>query len=427
MTKNASVICIGNELLSGETIDTNKAWLGRELTILGIPLSVAFTIRDDVDVIADTIALAAAQSDIILITGGLGPTDDDVTREGLAKYLGVELELHPEQLKVIEDFFKARGSVMAEKNKCQAYLPAGTEFIENPLGTAPGILSKCEGKIIACMPGVPSEMKNMFHDSVKGVFSDFGKQQSVVVRKLKCTGAGESTIAQALGDEMLRGRNPLVNCTCHGCVITLHVIATAENADRASAMADEKVGQLNQLLGGLNLPGGVAFGFDDDTLEGVVGKELTKRSKTVALAESCTGGLIAKMLTDAPGASEFFKYGWVTYANEAKVSQLGVSPDLIETYGAVSSQVAEAMAIGARQKAGADFGVAVTGIAGPDGGTKDKPVGLVYIAVAGDNDIVAECQCVIEKCVFGGSRADIRLRTAMKALNMLRCRLVCRP
>jgi nicotinamide-nucleotide amidase len=314
------------------------------------------------------------------------------------------------------------------------------------------------------MPGVPSEMKNMFFDSVRGVFSTFGKQQAIVVRKLKCTGAGESAIAQMLGDEMARGKNPLVNCTCHGCVITLHIVAAAEDPDSASAMADEKVEQLSRLLASINVPSGakssgpqgaieaessgsqgaieaksfgpqgavearkipapLIFGFDDDTLEGVVGKELTKLSKTVALAESCTGGLIAKMLTDAPGATKFFKYGWVTYANEAKVSQLGVSPDLIEAYGAVSSQVAEAMARGAREKAGADFGVAVTGIAGPDGGTDEKPVGLVYIAVAGDNDIVGECQCVIEKCVFSGSRGDIRLRTAMEALNILRGRLL---
>ena len=298
---------------------------------------------------------------------------------------------------------------MPEKNRTQAYIPAGAKSLEN-IGTAPGILAEHKGKLYIALPGVPMEMERMFA-AVLPELKEFISSQAVVVRRLRCFGAGESTIAEMLGDMMQRGRNPLINCTASEGIITLHIIATLHEQNQALQLADKDEKKLRSLLGEL------VYGVEEQTLAEVVGEKLAQQNKTIAIAESCTGGWLAKLITDIPGASRYFTYGWITYSNNAKISELDVPAELIEKYGAVSEQVAEAMAKGARSKAGTDFAIGITGIAGPTGSTEQKPTGLVYISVDSDGG------CETRHCRFIQKRQFTRLRAAQTALNMIRLRL----
>ncbi len=409
--KKASIVSVGNELLNGQTVDTNTTYLSRELLSIDIPVVSSYTISDDTDAIVRAFNLAVADADIVLATGGLGPTDDDLTRQGFAKFLGTELQLQTELLEGIQNLFSRRNLQMSDKNKIQAYIPAGAKALANSLGTAPGIMAEVKGKLIIALPGVPSEMKRMFTESVLPELQRFAGTQAVVVRKLKCFGTGESNIAELLGPLMQRGRNPLINCTAKHGIITLTITATAKDKDKARQMAEKDETLLRNKLGEL------VYGTEEQTLADVVGEKLARQNKTIAVAESCTGGTLAKMLTDIPGASRYFTHGWATYCNAAKTGELGVPADLIEKYGAVSEQVAQAMAQGARTKARTDFAIGITGIAGPAGGTEQKPVGLVYISVDSDNG------CDTKRCLFSHNRQFIRLRAAQTALNILRLKL----
>ncbi len=409
--KKASIVSIGNELLSGQTVSTNASYLSERLLSIGIPVVSSYTIGDDTDAIVRAFNLASTDADVVLATGGLGPTDDDLTRSALAEFLDVELQLQDELLQKIQNFFTNRNLQMSAKNKIQAYIPAGAKALANPLGTAPGIMAEVNGKLLIALPGVPSEMERMFEESVLPELQRLAGGQAVVVRKLRCFGTGESNIAELLGPLMQRGSNPLINCTAKHGVITLTINAIAEDKDTARQMAEKDVKSLRDKLGEL------VYGTEEQTLAEVVGKKLSQQKKTIAVAESCTGGCLAKLLTDIPGASGYFTYGWVTYSNSAKTSELGVGADLIEKYGVVSEQVACAMAQGARKKARTGFAIGITGIAGPSGATEQKPVGLVYISVDSDNE------CETKRCLFSYDRAFIRLRAAQTALNMLRLKL----
>ena len=427
--KKASIVSIGNELLSGQTVDTNAAYLSDRLLSINIPVVSVYTIGDDKDAIIRAFNLACSDADVVIATGGLGPTDDDLTRQAFAEFLGVELQFQDQLLQKIRDFFVCRNLQMPDKNKIQAYIPAGAEAIANNLGTAPGIIASLDSRfpildsrpassiqyqasrLLIALPGVPSEMKQMFEESVIPKLQRFASEQAVVVRKLKCFGAGESAITEMLGDMMQRGRSPLINCTVGYGVVTLHIIAAAKDNDKARQMAENDEKSLRKVLGKL------VYGTGEQTLAEVVGEKLARTNKTLAVAESCTGGVLAKLLTDIPGASRYFTYGWVAYSSRAKVSELGVPADLIDKYGAVSEQVARAMAEGARRKAGTDFAIAITGIAGPSGGSEQKPVGLVYISVDCDGG------CETKRYNFSHDRDFIRLRAAQTALNMLRLQL----
>lgn len=405
-------ISIGNELLNGQTTDTNASWLAGRLFEMGIPTVGGWTIPDEINRVLDALHTAAKQADIILVTGGLGPTDDDLTRQAVADYLGFELEFHPEILNQLEDFFAKRGRVMAETNRCQAFIPAGCEILDNPIGTAPGFWCQKEKAVIAVMPGVPVEMKRMFDEQVVHRIRSIHTGAVIAGGKVRCFGPGESTLAQKLGDLMDRGRNPLINCTCGSGEILLHIIAQAENRKTAEVMIDEDKKMLSALLGDW------VYGYNDRSLPESVGDLLRKTSRTIATAESCTGGLLAKMLTDVPGSSDYLLAGWVTYSNEAKVAQLDVPEQLIAEYGAVSGPVAREMAMGAAKKTGSDVAVGITGIAGPSGGTAEKPVGLVYIGVCVNGE------CFIEECRFpAANRGFIRQRAALAALNLIRLQL----
>jgi nicotinamide-nucleotide amidase len=407
----ASIVSIGNELLSGQTIDTNAAYISSKLLSVNIPAVSFYSIGDDEEAIVRTLELACRDADVVIATGGLGPTDDDLTRQAFAAFLDAELELQQELLQKIRDFFVQRSLQMPDKNEIQAYIPAGAKAVANDLGTAPGIMAQKGGKLLVALPGVPSEMKPMFEQSVLPEIERLSRGQAVVVRKLRCFGAGESAIAQMLGSMMQRGRNPLVNCTVQYGVVTLQIVATAGDKNKARKMAENDEKTLRNTLGKL------IYGTGEQTLAEVVGEKLARNKKTLAVAESCTGGTLAKLLTDIPGASRYFTYGWITYSNPAKTSELGVPPELIDKYGAVSEQVAEAMARGARRKAGTDFAIGITGIAGPAGGSEQKPVGLVYVSM--DSDAV----CETERYVFSHDREFIRFRAAQTALNMLRLQL----
>ncbi len=405
--QKVSIVSIGNELLSGRIVDTNAAYLSSRLLSIGIETVCTYSVGDDVDMIVEMLGQASSHADTVLITGGIGPTDDDLTRHALAAFMGVELQFHEDVYRHMEDFFERRNISMAETNRIQAYLPKGTKAISNELGTAAGIMCEYEGNTFVCMPGVPGEMKKMFEDSIVSMFGD--GDVAIVSRRLHCFGTGESRIAEMIGDVMKRGRNPLVNCTASGGIITLEVVAKAQERQEAEKMANKDVQDLRRILGDL------FFGADGETMAQSVAKKLCARSKTIAVAESCTGGLLSKMLTDVAGASEYFRYGWVTYSNDAKVSELGVDKGIIDSYGAVSEEVAVAMAAGARAKADADIGVGITGIAGPAGGNEQKSVGLVYIGI----DAGAEGR-TCNKYTFAGLREDVRLRAALTALNILR-------
>ncbi|MHC4221272.1 MAG: competence/damage-inducible protein A [Planctomycetota bacterium] len=409
--KRASIVSIGNEILSGLTVDTNAAYLSSQLFSIGIAVVSSYTITDNIESIVRMLKLAAGDADIILITGGLGATDDDLTRQALSKMLGSQLQLQPELLAQMEAFFHGRGRSMPKCNEIQAHIPAGAKALGNEIGTAPGILAEFDGKLFVAMPGVPSEMEQMFEESVLPMLRDTADGQVIFVRKLRCFGTSESAIAEKLGDLMQRGRNPLINCTAHCSVITLHIIASSDNKAKAEKMVEADEKKLRDVLGRL------IFGVNDQSLAQVVGKQLAEQKKTIAVAESCTGGLLSKLLTDVPGATSYFNRGWVTYSNEAKIKELGVSAELIEKYGAVSEQVAEAMAQGACQEADADIGVGITGIAGPDGGSAEKPVGLVYISLslAKKNET--------KRYVFSHNRDFIRQKAAKTALNMIRLKL----
>ncbi len=408
----ACIISIGNELLNGQTVDTNASWLSGQLFAMGIATAGCWMVPDEAGRIVDALSEATKVGQLIVLSGGLGPTDDDLTRQAVAAFLGVELEFQPDVLDELKAFFEERGSVMADKNRSQAYIPAGCEMLDNPYGTAPGFASIKDDILIAVMPGVPSEMKAMFSEQVVGRIQKKHSGSVIASGKVRCFGVGESTLAQKLGDLMDRRRNPLINCTCGSGEILLHVIAHAEDRQTAQEMVKADQTMLTELLGDW------VYGFDDDSLAQIVGNLLSGAGKTIALAESCTGGWVGQMLTDVPGASDYFTAGWITYSNQAKIEQLGVPQPLIEEYGAVSEPVARAMAQSAAQKAQTDLAVAITGIAGPAGGTEQKPVGLVYIG------IVFEGQCEVHEFRFPPTnRWFIRKRTAFAALNLIRLKL----
>ncbi len=404
MNKRAGIISIGNELLSGHTVDTNAAYLGRELLSVDACVTRHWTVPDELDAIAEALTLATQSCDMVLVTGGLGPTDDDITRQALAKFLGVSLELHEDLLVQLRQFFDTRGYPMPQRNEIQAHVPVGCEVLPNKMGTAPGIKATCEGVPVYVVPGVPKEMKAMFQAVIRPEILALSGHK-IVVKKLKCFGVGESTLVSMLGSKMRRGRNPLINCTVDFGVITLHVIGSEATLQEAQALVEQDESYIRKTLGDL------VYGESDDTFAHVIGRFLRQSQGTLAVAESCTGGLVAKMITDVPGSSSFFKQGWVTYCNESKMKQLGVSKKILDRFGAVSEPAAEAMALGALERSGAQHAISVTGIAGPTGGTESKPVGLVFIGTASEHG------CDVKKYIFTRDRGSIRLRAAQSALH----------
>jgi len=429
----AVIISCGTEIVTGQCVDTNSAWLSGRLTAGGVEVVAHVSIGDEVGRIAEAIRRGREEADLILITGGLGPTRDDVTRDAMALALETPLQENAEALAQIREFFRQWQREMPESNKVQAMIPQGCEVIPNPKGTAPGIaywattpnplltkegdsaspLTKGGLRGVIALPGVPSEMKEIFEACVAPRIGKEGGSCTLIAR-LNCFGIGEARIGEILADLMARGRNPLVGTTASQAVITIRILASGENASAVRTLLDTDRSEIRRRLGV------AVFGEENDTLHGIVARLLIERKQTIVTAESCTGGLLGKLLTDVPGSSAYFVRGYIVYSNQSKSELLQVPGDVIEKQGAVSEEVARLLAENARRAADCDYALSITGIAGPSGGSTEKPVGLVYIGLATESGVE------VRRVLLGDhlSREEIRDRACKTALNMLRIKLL---
>ncbi|MFH1418157.1 MAG: competence/damage-inducible protein A [Planctomycetota bacterium] len=414
MSANAQILSIGAELTIGRAVDTNAAWLAQRLAKIGIACSKHVTVGDNRAAVARAIRTACAEADLLLMSGGLGPTRDDLTRDALADALGVGLKLHTPSLDRIAAFFRERKRTMTDANRVQAMIPEGATPIDNTCGTAPGIRARLHDADIYAMPGVPREMEAMFERDIRPALAARGGGCVLLQHTLHAFGAPEAELGHEIADLMRPGRNPSVGTSAGDWIISIRMDAQADSVDEARRLLNADAAEIRRRLGS------AIFGELDDTLADAVARLLIEQRKTISTAESCTGGLVAKRLTDVSGSSAYMVQGFVTYANEAKHRLLEVPMELIEAHGAVSLQVAEAMATNCRRLSGTDYALATTGIAGPTGGTPEKPIGLVYIALATPKETI------VKELLCGDSlpRHAVRDRTVKSALNLLRLRLI---
>ncbi|MEG6615486.1 competence/damage-inducible protein A [Peptococcaceae bacterium 1198_IL3148] len=403
----AEIISIGTELLLGEILNTNAQYLSKKLAEMGISVYHQAVVGDNGQRIKEAFSQAFTRSQLVITTGGLGPTKDDISKEMVAEYFGREMQLDQQSLADISLLFQKNNWQMSEYNKKQAYFPVGAHILKNTIGTAPGCIVEGQGKIAILLPGPPEEMTNMFENEVVPYLS---KHQSAVIysKVLRLYGIGESSMAEAIEDIIEAQTNPTVAPYAKEYDQTLRITAKAENELQAKALIlplEEKIRvRLSQYI----------YGEGETGIEEVVAQKLQSKGVTISVAESCTGGLLAAKLVDYPGASEFFLEGAVTYSNEAKVRRLNVKQHTLDRYGAVSPETAMEMAKGIAASAGTDIGIATTGIAGPTGGTPEKPVGLVYIGLFVNGD------CKVKKINAVGDRNNIRNVTVMEALHWLK-------
>jgi nicotinamide-nucleotide amidase len=416
---NAIVLSIGDELVLGLTVDTNSGWLSRELAAIGWNTARHVTVGDDEAAIHAAIVAAAPDCDALLISGGLGPTKDDLTREALARALGQPLEINEKWLARMTEMFQKRGRPMPPSNRVQAMIPRRAEMIANMAGTAAGIEAAMPlrdgGDVckVFVMPGVPNEMRTMFQRSVAPKLAGAASGATILTRTLHTFGLGESAVGEMLGGLMERSRNPTVGTTVANGVVSVRIAARSGSRREAEETLGQTVAQCLEVLGDL------VFGAEEQSLPMVIAELLKKAPvRRVGTAESCTGGLLAKMLTDIAGSSQYFQRGWITYSNEAKIELLDGPARIIEQHGTVSEPTVIAMAESARKKSGSDFGLSISGIAGPDGGSTAKPVGTVCIALADAQTAVARMFS------FPGNREMVRDRSAKMALTMLRYHLL---
>lgn len=408
----AEIIAIGSELLHPDRTDTNSLWLTERLNSIGIEVKLKTIVGDDDSRLEEAIKDAAKRSKVVITTGGLGPTEDDITRKVAARALGRRLLLNEAVLEEIRTRFLSLGRPMPERNSRQAMVIDGASVLDNPNGSAPGLFIEHEGTAIALLPGPPREMRPMFENHVLPRLVEKAGALRVVRRVLRVAGMGESSIDEKIAPIYMQYTNPQTTILFNKSEVEIHLTARGRTEADAELLLDDLSERLEERLGHS------IFSFRGEQMEEIVGMRLSVTGYTLAVAESCTGGLIAERLTEVSGASKYFLEGAVTYSNEAKIRTLGVKKELLRKHGAVSGEVAEAMAEGIRQRAGADIGLAVTGIAGPTGGTEEKPVGLVYIALA--NDAGTEHR----KLMLPGDRHLIRWRASQAALDLLRRRLI---
>jgi nicotinamide-nucleotide amidase len=404
----AEILTIGDEVMRGEIVDTNKSFLADRLLGLDIETHFQTSVRDDPPAMIDAFRRAASRSEITLVSGGLGPTRDDLTTDALAEAFGLELVLDEAALEGIRSLFHAHGREMTENNVSQARFPKGAEILPNPLGTAPGF-SLAQGMTrFFCLPGVPNEMTRMMDEQVMPrIEAARGDGVAIRARLLRTFGMGESTLDDELKDIAASGDVSLGFRTSFPDNF-LRPLARAASAEQAEARLDRICDTIRERLGPL------IYGEGEQTLEAVVGQMLAERGMTIAVAESCTGGLIATRMTNNPGSSAYFAGGVVAYSNAAKSELLGVPGAALEEHGAVSDPVVRAMAEGVRERFGVDIGIATTGISGPDGGTASKPVGLIHIALAREGAVYAD------SFVFRMERTRHRLLTSQIALDWVR-------
>lgn len=419
MHRTAAIISQGDEIVIGQTLDTNSKWIAAQLLDRGIVPIEHVSLPDDRVAIAAAFTRLSERVDLIVSSGGLGPTEDDLTRFALADASSDALLEDSEALAQIAAWFAARGRPMNELNRVQALRPTRAEFLPNLFGTAPGIRSRIGRCDVFCLPGPPRELAPMFERLVVPTLKP-DPSRTVLVRVIHTIGLGESDIALRFrdapgGDLMARDRSPLIGTTASNSVVSCRIRYEGSlSSDQARSLVARDEAAIRSLIGES------IFGVDDDTLASVIVQTLRGRGQTIATIESCTGGLIASQITDVAGASDVFRTGWVTYANETKTSEVGVplklfkDPATSAARGAVSAEVALAMATGGLNKANADHAVAVTGIAGPSGGTPEKPVGTVFVALASRH-----VEPDIRRFAFTGDRAAIREWSARAALAMI--------
>jgi nicotinamide-nucleotide amidase len=404
----AEIIAIGSELLTPTKTDTNSLWLTEKLNEIGIEVKLKTIVGDDKARLEETIRDALKRSDIVISTGGLGPTEDDITRSVSAKAIDRKL-IYLDKLEVdLRERFKRWGREMPEINKRQAFVIEGAEVLPNPNGSAVGMSVEITDKFFVILPGPPRENQPMFTDFILPKLRQKAGEIYVRRRFLRVSGIGESAVDEAIAPIYKAYSNVETSILFNKSEIELHLSAQSGSAQEADKVLDELVDKITEKLGV------AVFALNGETMEEVVGNLLKTEKKTLSVAESCTGGLIGSRLTEVSGSSEYFIEGAVTYHNDAKIKTLSVPKELIENFGAVSAQVAEAMAKGMREKAGTDYAISVTGIAGPMGGSDVKPVGTIFIGYADEGQVKSF------KILLPGDRFLIRWRASQTALDYLR-------
>ncbi|MGC8669406.1 MAG: competence/damage-inducible protein A [Chthonomonadales bacterium] len=405
----AEIISVGTELLLGQIVDTNAVYLAKVLSAAGIPVYRRVTVGDNHQRLRSALVDAFKESELVFTIGGLGPTSDDITRDVLSEVLGDPLRFDEEVAGWLREFFSRRGVPFVENNLRQAWVPTRGRILPNPNGTAPGLVFEAgDGTRTAiALPGPPSEFLPMVDEHVAPLLQRWGGGAVIYSRTLRLCGIGESLAEDKIKD-LVASSNPTVAPYAKTGEVHLRVTSRAQDKENAERLVGAMVQRIMERLGQY------VYGFDEDTLEASVVRILERQGLRLATAESCTGGMLAARITNVPGSSRVFQGGVVAYSNDAKVRMVGVPEDLILRHGAVSPEVAEALASGIRHRFGADLGVGVTGIAGPDGGTPEKPVGLVYIALAHSGGIH------VQRNEFLGQRNDVRTRAVLNALVMVR-------
>jgi len=411
----AEIIAIGSELLTPDRLDTNSLFLTRRLNQLGIAVARKTIVGDELDRLRDAFREALARAELVISTGGLGPTLDDLTREAVSDLLGRKLQIDESVLQRIEGRFRRLGRTMAENNRRQALVPEGADVLENPAGTAPGLWLEPEGRVLVLLPGPPAELQALFTQRVEPRLARLGGGLRLCSRELRVAGLPESEVDQRAAPIYSAYADVQTTILAAPGEIQIHLRSWSGDAAAAGRTLQEMVERLTLALGES------VFTTGGESLEQVVARELTRNQATIATAESCTGGLLAERLTRVPGSSAYFRGGVVCYSNDLKTAWADVPPELIESQGAVSSAVAQALAAGIRRRTGATLGVGITGIAGPAGGSPEKPVGLVHIALAdasGGSERAAQ---------LSGDRERIRWQASHLALDLTRRHLLHLP
>lgn len=403
------IVTIGTELLLGHLVDTNSAFVASALADIGVDVYAKHSVGDNPERLEAMLRGALDRADGVITTGGLGPTVDDLTKEAVAAATGTHLELHEPSLHAIEERFAMMNRTMSDNNRRQAMLPTPGVVLDNPHGTAPGFIAMREdGKFVAGMPGVPREMRAMMKDTlVPWLLERFDLHQTITTRTIHTIGIPESELDRRIEDLFRSSENPKIAVLAHGGRCDVKIMAKAESVEAAKAMIAPIEREVRERIGyGI-------YGVDEQTVESQIIDALRRRRQTIATAESCTGGAISDALVRVPGASDVFQGGVVAYNNTVKRSMLDVPADILREHGSVSVETAIAMARGARRRLGADVAIATTGVAGPTGGTEEKPVGLVWFA------LVADGEPRTYRATFPGDRNDIRVRATMAGLSAI--------
>ena len=412
---DCALISIGDELLIGQTVNTNAAWLGEQLNLLGYKVVAGVVIPDDENAILNALDELSIKADLIIITGGLGPTKDDITKHTLCDYFDTKLERNFVIEQQIVDYFNSRQLPILQTNKDQALIPSACELLPNSRGTASGMWFEKDEKIFISLPGVPYEMKGIITEIVIPKLLKRSNDDRVLVHKtIRTHGMGESFLAEVIKnweDKLSHDDIKLAYLPSPG-IVKLRLSLLGKNQKAIILKLEEHIQQLKKII-----PNQI-YGYEDDTMEGVVGQLLSEKKETVATAESCTGGAVAKMITSVSGSSAYFEGSIISYSNQIKINQLQVEEKTLNKYGAVSQQVVEQMAIGVRRNLNTQYGLATSGIAGPTGGTPEKPVGTIWIATAGPNGVKSK------KLNLGYSRERNIHVTSLSVLNMLRLELL---